>query len=243
MCVYHKISHIPFHILAKPEDISPRVLVVGDPLRAERLANALLKDHRLVNRNRYFLTYTGYYNGRNVTIGTHGIGAPSAAIVFEELRMLGAEIIVRLGTAGSLSDEIDVGTIFIPYGAAYEYGGTLGMYFGSTCMPAVPDFQLTLEIKESIMSRGLSIAEGIVVSSDSFHGEEKYAEKWREIGLKAVEMECATLFTLSRYKGFKSAAALLIIDNVFTGKILDSTLKEKYEKLVASAVLDVISKY
>jgi len=56
-------------------------------------------------------------------------------------------------------------------------------------------------------------------------------------------MECATLFTLSRYKGFKSAAALLIIDNVFTGKILDSTLKERYEKLVASAILDVISKY
>jgi len=94
----------PLHILAKPEDIAPRVITSGDPARVKQLAS-YLEDARLVNENRGFLVYTGKYKGVDVTVATHMIGAPSAAIVFEELIMLGAKLIVRFGTCGGFLPE------------------------------------------------------------------------------------------------------------------------------------------
>lgn len=239
MDIKHSISEKPFHILAKPGDISDKIIVVGDPCRTERLSS-LLDDVKLVNKNRYFLTYTGYYKGVRITIGTHGIGAPSAAIVFEELKMLGAKTIVRLGTAGGLSRDLDVGLVFVPVAACYERGGTIGMYIGDVCYPAVPDYELSRLLSDSLRKNNIKYKMGIVASSDSFHAEKKYAKKWRLMGIKAVEMECAVLFIISRIKGFKSASVLLIIDNLETGEVLDKVEQEMYEMEIAKAILEAV---
>ncbi|MGA2875290.1 MAG: nucleoside phosphorylase, partial [Nitrososphaerales archaeon] len=71
----------PILICAKPGDIAIRVITVGDPERATQLAK-ILTNTRVVNTNRGYITYTGRYNGKQVTIATHGIGGPSASIVF-----------------------------------------------------------------------------------------------------------------------------------------------------------------
>ncbi|MEM4732552.1 MAG: nucleoside phosphorylase, partial [Desulfurococcaceae archaeon] len=92
---------MPVHIKASKEDIAGNVIAGGDPYRVE-LLKQLLEDARVVNTHRGLLVTTGYYKGTKVTIATHGIGAPSAAIVFEELAQLGAKRIVRLGTAGGI---------------------------------------------------------------------------------------------------------------------------------------------
>jgi len=239
MDIKHSISDKPFHILAEPHEIAEKVIVVGDPLRAERISQ-ILDDVRLVNKNRCFLTYTGFYNNMKITISTHGIGAPSAAIVFEELYMLGAKTIIRLGTAGSLVDGIEVGSVFIPVAAAYEKGGTIGMYFDDLCFPAIPDFKLVNILEEAFLNKGLNIQKGIVVSSDSFHAEKKYSKKWRSYGIKAVEMECATLFTLSNYKGFRSAAVLLIIDSLVTGEVLERHQIEEKEVVLAKTIIEAL---
>ncbi|NAZ29085.1 MAG: nucleoside phosphorylase, partial [Caldivirga sp.] len=104
---------MPIHLKVSEGDVAERVVVVGDPARARQLAN-MLNDARLVNENRGFLTYTGTYNGVKVTIATHGIGAPSAAIVIEELISSGARVIIRLGTAAALSSSIGLGDVIIP---------------------------------------------------------------------------------------------------------------------------------
>ena len=87
------MSGPPYHIKARPEDIAARIIVAGDPARVEQVSG-MLKDAKLVNTNRGFITYTGYYKDVPITVATHGIGAPSAAIVFEELVMLGAKAVV-----------------------------------------------------------------------------------------------------------------------------------------------------
>ncbi|OYT68088.1 MAG: 5'-methylthioadenosine phosphorylase, partial [Candidatus Wolframiiraptor sp. EX4484-121] len=107
----------PYHILAKPEQIAEKVIAVGDPARAEHIST-ILKDAELVNTNRGFPVYTGEFDGEVVTVACHGIGGPSSSIVFEELRMLGAEIIVRLGTAGAILEDMEPGEFLIPDSAS-----------------------------------------------------------------------------------------------------------------------------
>ncbi|RLE87880.1 MAG: nucleoside phosphorylase [Thermoprotei archaeon] len=237
----HTLAKKPYHILTRKEDIASRVLTMGDPDRVRRSAE-LLEEVKLVNEHRGYLIYTGYYKGTRVSIACHGIGAPSAAIVFEELCMLGARIIVRLGTCGSLVADIKPGEVVVPIGAAYTTGGTVGMYVGSLCYPAVADPELSLRISRELRDRGLGGKLCIAVSSDSFHQEEELAKKSAKLGIGIVEMECATLFTLSRLRAFKAAAALIVIDSLVTGERLEFEERLMLERETTLVLLDSISK-
>ena len=235
----HVLAKKPWHILAKPEDVAERVIVAGDPLRVSRISK-LLEEPKLVNEHRGYLVYTGKYKGIDVSIATHGIGAPSAAIVFEELLMLGARIMVRLGTCGGLKDYIELGSVVVPIGALYEPGGTIGMYTQGCCYPAVADPEVVLKLEEKLEGHGFKVFRGLAASSDAFHAEEEYSKKWSGLNAIAVEMECATLFTLARLKGFKAGAALMVIDNLATGEAMKAdTVGELADKTV-KAILDAI---
>lgn len=203
----------PVHILASQADIAPLVVAVGDPSRAEQLAKTL-KDARLVNANRGFLTYTGHYNDRRVTVATHGIGGPSSAIVFEELYMLGANTIVRLGTCGGMIPALNRGDFIIPTGAAFP-DGSLRMYVSDGMLPPVPDLTLTSRLIENCKSAGVRHSVGFVFSSDAFYAEDpSFVDTWSSRGVVGVEMECATLFTLGTLRKFRTAALLIVSDSL-----------------------------
>ncbi len=207
--------HEPVHIKAKKGDIAERVIAAGDPARVKQLAG-YLENPRLVNENRGYLTYTGLYNGVPVTVATHGIGAPSAAIVFEELHMLGAKAIIRLGTCGALVKGLKIGDYIVATGAAYPHGGaTLGMYVPEACMATAPDFELTRLIVEELEKMGEKATLGPVFSSDAFYAEDpEFAKRWGSRGVVCVEMEVATLFALGLMRGFKTAAILMVSDSL-----------------------------
>jgi 5'-methylthioadenosine phosphorylase len=203
----------PVLIRARRSDIARAVVAVGDPERAEQLS-ALLKEVRLVNSNRSFLTYTGYYDDKPVTVATHGIGGPSSAIIFEELRMLGARSIVRLGTTGAITRALGVGDFVVPTGAAHA-GGSLKMYVPDGVLPAVPDLHLTSRIAEFCRAEGEECTEGLVFSSDAFYSENpRFLKEWVPMGVIAVEMECATLFTLGLIRKFKASSLLVVTDSL-----------------------------
>lgn len=202
---------VPAHILARTGDIAETVITSGDPARTEQLAK-ILRDAKLVNSNRGFTIYTGRHGKQRMTVATHGIGGPSIAIVAEELRMLGAKTIVRFGTAGGLVPELNIGDFVIPRGAAYSKGSVLA-YVEDDSLPAAPDSELTDQIVQASKKAGLKPHEGLVFSSDAFYTQGFASlQPWIKKGAIAVEMECATLFTLGLMRGFK-AAALLVASN------------------------------
>ena len=203
----------PFHILARKEDIAERVIVAGDPARVKQLSG-FLDNPRLVNENRQLLVYTGEYKGVPVTVATHGMGSGSATIVFEELRMLGAKLMIRLGTAGGMSPELRVGDFVVATGAATICNGnSLGMYAPGYCLPAAPSPDVTMNLIKTAEAMGEKVFLTPVFSSDAFYAEDPgFAEKWSEKGVKAVEMECAGLFALGWMRGFKTGALLMISD-------------------------------
>ena len=188
----------------------------------------LLQQRRLVNKNRGFLTYTGKYDGGELTIACHGIGGPSVAIVVEELAMLGARAIVRLGTCGGLVRDMKVGDIVIATEAGYE-GGALQQYLGKKVVPK-PDATLTRLLEESVRSQGVSYYRGPVFSSDAFYAEDSdHVRAYSQKGYIAVEMECATLFGLGTLRKVRTASMLLVSDNITEdAPIVDARVLGRY---------------
>ncbi|RLE60311.1 MAG: nucleoside phosphorylase [Thermoprotei archaeon] len=233
----------PLHILAKPEEVADRVITAGDPSRVRQLAQ-YLEDAKLVNENRDFLVYTGKYKGVPVSVAVHGIGAPSATIVFEELIMLGAKLIVRLGSCGGMVEGMSVGDVVIPTGASYGIGGTIWSYAPFDCTVAVPDFDVLKTLIEEAQRAGLNYYVGPIISSDSFYGEgEDFTKKWIERGMIAVEMEAASLFVVGRLRRIKTGALLLVSDTIKEpGKMATAEeLKEAVER-ASRAVFEAVVK-
>ncbi|RLE89134.1 MAG: nucleoside phosphorylase [Thermoprotei archaeon] len=236
----------PVHILAKPGDIAERAIVAGDPARVKYISE-MLENPRLVNDNRGFLTYTGSYEGVEVTIATHGVGAPSSAIVFEELIMLGAKVIVRLGTTGGIIEDLHIGDVVIPSGAAYMLGGTIGAYAGELVfIPAVPDFTTLSLLVEEARRSGLKFIVAPIVSSDAFYEESsEFVKKWSERGIVSVEMECATLFILGLMRKVKTGALLIVSNSLIHETEKRLRTAEELEESVhraAEVVLKAITK-
>ncbi len=226
---------MPLHIKAKEGDVAERVIASGDPARVKQLST-YLEDARLVNENRGYLVYTGTYRGVPITVATHGIGGGSASIVFDELRMLGAKLIIRMGTCGAMVPELNVGDVVIPTGASYKSGGTVGWYFPGDCTAAVPDYDVLNTLVEEAKRQGLKFMVGPVISSDYFYIDiDEFMKTWRPRGSIAVEMECATLFTLARLRGFKAGALLVVSDATLVKKEWELATAEDLKNAVEKA--------
>ena len=236
--------HNPVHIKVKKGDIAERVIIGGDPARIEQLSK-FLDDPKLVNTNRGFITYTGKYKGVPISLATHGIGVPSAAIVFEELVMVGAKAVVRLGGCGAMIPGLKIGDIVIPTGAAYYPGGAYYQYLREwTCTAASPDYELLKNLVEETSKRNIKYALGPVLSSDAFYAEDPdFAKKWASRGVIAVEMECSALFMLGLMRGVKTASLLMVSDSLVEdlGFASAEELKEYVER-AAEIVLDALIK-
>jgi 5'-methylthioadenosine phosphorylase len=227
----------PQHIKAKRGEIAGRVIVSGDPARVIQLSHEL-KGERLVNENRGFSVYSGEFEGKEFTIACHGIGAPSVAIVVEELIMLGARAIVRLGTCGGLLRPMAVGDLVVATSATY-LGGTLDQYLRGRHIIPKPDPELTTLLLDEARTEGVKYYAGRVFSSDAFYAEDPdFVRRWSSKGCVAVEMECATLFGLSKLKGVKAAGALVVSDNLCNKEpIVDARALRAHVKKAGGVVL------
>src|ERR671910_1023769 len=112
---------MPIHLRAEPGDYAPNVLCPGDPVRAEYIAETFFDPgFRQVNAERGMLGFTGTFDGRPISVQSTGMGCPSAGIVFEELVMLGAQRLVRVGTCGGLHADVAMGDTVIAITASAD---------------------------------------------------------------------------------------------------------------------------
>ena len=112
---------MPIHLRAEPGDYAPNVLCPGDPVRAQYIAETFFDEgFRQVNAERGMLGYTGTFEGKPISVQSTGMGCPSAGIVFEELIMLGATRLVRVGTCGGLGENMAMGDTVVGLAASSD---------------------------------------------------------------------------------------------------------------------------
>ena len=112
---------MPIHLRAEPGDYAPNVLCPGDPVRAKYIAETFFDPgFRQVNAERGMLGFTGTFEGQPISVQSTGMGCPSAGIVFEELIMLGATRLVRVGTCGGCGKAVAMGDTVIGIAASAD---------------------------------------------------------------------------------------------------------------------------
>jgi uridine phosphorylase len=174
--------------------------------------------------NRGIVSFTGFYEGVEISAVSSGVGCPSAAIVIEELAKVGADTIIRVGTTGGMQQNVNPGDLVIPI-AATRSDGTTRAYV-SEQYPAVASLDVTQALLSSATRMGLKPHVGVVWTSDSYYAETgPILDSWVKAGIVSVEMECSAIFTLTRLRGLRSGAILAV-----DGNLLKGTKKLEYDE-------------
>ena len=202
------------------EDFGKTVLMPGDPLRAEYIANTYLTDVKKVNGVRNMFGFTGYYKGKKVSVMGSGMGMPSIGIYSYELfTVYGAEKIIRVGSCGAYQPELKLYDVILVQGCctdsnyAYQYnlnGGTFS---------AISDFGLLHKAYTVSKEKNMPVHVGNVVASDVFYGEDPTAwHRWKKMGVLGVEMESYALFAIAARLNKKALTILTVSDSLISHK-------------------------
>nr|WP_326184215.1 purine-nucleoside phosphorylase [uncultured Oscillibacter sp.] len=207
------------HIAAQPDDFARTVLMPGDPLRAQYIAEHYLKDVKQINEIRCMYAYTGTYKGAPVSVMAHGIGAPSMAVHAHELYQLyGVENIIRIGTAGGLSPRIRLRELLVAMGACYNTCLTDQFPIKGT-FSAIASYPLMRQALDTADRLGISYQVGNVLSTDIFYPENSDSQEcFGRLGCLAAEMEAAALYITAAACGKNALALLTVSDNIVTGE-------------------------
>ena len=210
------------HNNAQKGDFAKTVLMPGDPLRAKFIAETFLTEPKLVNNVRGVQGYTGTYKGVPVSVMASGMGIPSIGIYSYELyTQYDVENIIRVGSAGAMRAELELGSVVAGQGACtnsdfasqYELGG----HFAPIC-----DFELLMAAVESAKELNVKMPVGNLYSSDTFYDAAGRNNRFGKMGALAVEMEAAGLYCTAAYLGKRALAICSISDNLVTGEELSA---------------------
>jgi len=209
------------HIGAKKEQIAKTVLRPGDPLRAKFIAETFLTDYECVNTVRNMLAFTGDYHGKRVTVAGGGMGMPSVGIyTYELFHFYEVDQIVRIGTAGTLSDQVSLRDVVIGVGASTDSAYAAQFHLPGTFAP-IADFALARKAVEAGERLGIRTVAGNILSSDIFYNDDEDAlRKWAKMGILAAEMEAAALYMNAARAGKRALCMLTISDAPFRGESL-----------------------
>ncbi len=209
---------MPIHLNGNSGEIAPIVLLPGDPDRARKIAEEYLESPRQYTAVRGLLGYTGVWGGYPVSVQASGMGGPSAAIVVEELAMLGARAILRIGTCGSLQPDVSPGSLVIANSAS-SCDGTSTQLSPVVGYAPAPSWELTSVLVQSAQTTGRACQVGGVASMDLFYDPRpRVARELARMGVLALEMEAAAVFTLCARKRIQ-AAAIFAVTDIIKGQI------------------------
>lgn len=214
------------HNQALPGDIAPVVLMPGDPVRAEYIAKEYLEDARLVSNVRRICAYTGRYRGVPVSVMASGMGAGSMGIYSYELySCYEVERIIRVGSAGGLSPALSLGDVVVGLASSTDTGYASHLKLPGTFAPAA-DYSLVDQAVKAADRLGVPVKVGTLFSGAAFHYEQEVFEAWRYMGVLAVEMESAALYTNAAVLGKKAVALCTVSDMIFTEEHLSAEARE-----------------
>ena len=204
------------HIEAKEGEIAKTVIMAGDPLRAKFMAEKYLDNPTIYNQVRGMFGYTGTYKGKRVSIQGHGMGIPSIGIyTYELFNFYDVDTIIRVGSAGAIDDDLNIGDIVMGMGACTNSNYARQYNLCGTFAP-IADFGLLSKAVSEAERQGFRYKVGNLYSSDTFYDDDENSLKqWQKMGVLAVGMEAPALYMNAARAGKKALCICTISDCPF----------------------------
>lgn len=211
------------HNAAEPGAIAKTVLMPGDPLRAKFVAETYLENLVCFNTVRNMFGYTGTYHGKQVSVMGSGMGMPSMGIYSYELyHFYDVDRIIRIGTAGGLGDQVRLRDVVIGMGACTDSNYASQYRLPGTFAP-LASFRLVEKAVQAARRMNVPVQVGNVLSSDLFYGDDETSlDKWKKMGVLAVEMETAALYMNAARAGKEALGVFTISDCPLRGESLSA---------------------
>ena len=205
------------HINAEPGDFAETVIMPGDPLRAQFIAETWMKNVRQVNTVRNMFGYTGTFQGKAVSVMAHGMGIPSCSIYATELvKDFGAKTLIRVGSCGALMADIKLGEIIIAMGASTD-SKVNRLRVMDHDFAAIADYGVLQTAVDVAKAQNKTVRVGNVFSADLFYTPQpELFDKLEKMQVLAVEMELAGLYGLAAEYGARALGILTVSDQIRT---------------------------
>lgn len=229
------------HISADKGDFAPSVLLPGDPLRAEHIAEHFLDDARQVNIVRNMAGFTGSYRGIPVSVMGTGMGIPSASIYITELiTEYGVERLIRVGSCGGILPSVKLRDVILAIGACTDSVVNRTRYGGQD-FAATADFGLLSAAVAAAAAKGIEVKVGNVHTADLFYNPDPTAfDRMEAMGVLAVEMETAGLYGAAAEKGARALTICTVSDHVRTGESTSSEDREQTFNEMVEIALETV---
>lgn len=211
------------HNAANTGDIAKTVLMPGDPLRAEYIADNYLTDVRCFNTVRNMLGFTGKYKGCEVSVMGSGMGMPSMGIYSYELyNFYNVDNIIRIGSAGAFDDELQLMDIVLGMGSCTDSNFAAQYNLPGTYAP-IADFTLLKTAYDAAIEKKMHVKVGNVLASDVFYNDDNTVnDRWKKMGVLAVDMESAALYMTAARCRKRALTILTISDHLYRGEKLSA---------------------
>jgi len=209
--------------------IAETVIMPGDPLRAKFIAENFLENPVLFNKVRNMFGYTGTYKGKKISVMGSGMGMPSIGIYSYELfKFYDVQNIIRVGSCGAYTDEIDLYDVILVEDAYSEstYAKTMANIEEEILKPSK---ELNERLENAAKSLNIPVHKGRIHSSDVFYRQnfDDYKKIRNQYGCIAVEMESFALFANAQVTGKNAACLLTVSDSLVTMKATTSEERMK----------------
>ncbi len=222
------------HLHAEPGDVAPFVLLPGDPNRAKFIAETFFRSPHRYTDHRGLWGYTGTYKGLRVSVQTTGMGCPSLAIVTEELVRLGAKTLLRVGTAGIVSDTVAPGDLVVA-NASVPQDGTTRMYLRGDPYAPCASFAVTKALADA--APGAHI--GLIQTEDAFYATgPDDVPKLAERGVLALEMEASALFLLGKLRQVETGCILVASNRIGDSQLIDPNFLQAQVLVMTKSALE-----
>ncbi len=227
------------HISAEPGDFAESILLPGDPLRAQHIAETHLEDARQVTAVRNMLGFTGTYQGMPISVMGTGMGIPSASIYVKELiTEYQVRNLVRVGSCGGISRAVEIRDVILAAGACTDSSVNRARY-GGMDFAAIADFDLLRHAHAAALARGVPVKVGNCHSADLFYDPrpERF-DLMENLNVYAVEMEAAGLYGAAAEFGARALAILTVSDHIRTGASTSSDERQRTFNEMVLVALD-----
>ncbi|WP_025673546.1 purine-nucleoside phosphorylase [Salinivibrio socompensis] len=216
------------HINAADGAFAETVLMPGDPLRAQYIAENFLENAERVTDVRNMFGYTGTYKGKKVSVMGHGMGIPSCSIYVHELiKDYGVKNVIRVGSCGAVKDDVKLMDVIVAQGASTDAKVNRTRFAGHD-FAAISDYHLLETAVGEARKQNVSVRVGNVFSADLFYSPEAdLFNKMDKLGILAVDMEAAGIYGVAAELGARALTILTVSDHIIRGEALSSDERQK----------------